>query len=131
MSNSEPSPQDPSGAMAVVDEDKERGNEKMGSEKECSPEASQDQLAEDESKYPHGLHLGLILVSLCLSIFLVALDQTIIAPALGAITTQFNSIEDIGWYGAAYLLTTTAVQPLYGNIYSLFDIKMTFLGTSG
>ncbi|KHE85200.1 MFS general substrate transporter [Neurospora crassa] len=82
----------------------------------------------DETKYPTGLHLTLIILSLCVSVFLVALDQTIIAPALGAITTQFASIKDIGWYGASYLLTTTALQPMYGNIYTLFDIRWTFLG---
>jgi hypothetical protein len=46
--------------------------------------------SEDESVYPHGLKLVLIITSLCLSVFLVALDQTIIAPALGAITAQFS-----------------------------------------
>jgi len=51
----------------------------------------------DESQYPHGLKLGLIILALCLAIFLVALDQTIVAPALGAITAEFNSIKDIGW----------------------------------
>jgi MFS family permease len=57
----------------------------------------------------------------------VALDQTIIAPALGAITAEFHSVKDIGWYGAAYLLTTTALQPTYGSIYRTFNIKYTFL----
>lgn len=83
--------------------------------------------AADEPQYPTGAHLWLIILSLCLSVFLVALDQTIIAPALGTITTQFNSLTDVGWYGSAYLLTTTALQPLYGNIYARFDVKYTFL----
>ncbi|KAJ4379486.1 hypothetical protein N0V85_008850 [Neurospora sp. IMI 360204] len=51
---------------------------------------------DDTTQYPSGLHLTLIILSLCVSVFLVALDQTIIAPALGAITTQFASIKDIG-----------------------------------
>ncbi|VBB84787.1 Putative MFS toxin efflux pump [Podospora comata] len=87
-----------------------------------------DALSEDdESQYPHGLKLWLVLLSLCLAIFLVALDQTIIAPALGSITSEFDSTRDIGWYGASYLLTMTALQPLYGTIYRLFDIKITYL----
>ncbi|KAL2132932.1 hypothetical protein VTI74DRAFT_3153 [Chaetomium olivicolor] len=77
--------------------------------------------------YPKGLKLFLIIASLCLAIFLVALDQTIIAPALGAITTEFGSVKDIGWYGAAYLLTTTALQPAYGSIYRMFSVKWTYL----
>lgn len=38
--------------------------------------------AEEDIVYPHGLKLGLILLALCLSVFLVALDQTIIATAI-------------------------------------------------
>lgn len=48
-----------------------------------------------EPEYPNALKLTLTLIALCISIFLVALDQTIIAPALGAITGQFNSTKDI------------------------------------
>lgn len=91
----------------------------------CAPSIQGD---EDESKYLTGTQLWLVLISLCLSVFLVALDQTVIAPALGAITTEFASIKDIGWYGSSYLMTATAMQPLYGSIYHSFDIKTTFLG---
>jgi MFS family permease len=77
--------------------------------------------------YPHGMKLALIILSLCLAVFLVALDQTIIAPALGAITSQYGTVEDIGWYGSAYLLTTTALQPMYGAIYKLFNVKLAYL----
>ncbi|ORY62566.1 major facilitator superfamily domain-containing protein [Pseudomassariella vexata] len=83
---------------------------------------------EDSISYPTGLKLWLIILSLCLAIFLVALDQTIIAPALGAITAEYGTVKDIGWYGSSYLLTTTALQPLYGTVYKLFDIKAIYLG---
>lgn len=81
----------------------------------------------NEVVYPKGSVRFLIIASLCLAVFLVALDQTIIAPALGAITAQFNSTKDIGWYGSSYLLTTTALQPLYGKLYNSFDVKTIFL----
>ncbi|KAK4190819.1 putative transporter [Podospora australis] len=77
--------------------------------------------------YPKGLKLWLIIGSLCLAVFLVALDQTIIAPALGAITGEFSSVKDIGWYGASYLLTTTALQPTYGSLYRMFSVKWIYL----
>ncbi len=48
-----------------------------------------------EIVYPGAFKLTLTLIALCISIFLVALDQTIIAPALGAITGQFQSTKDI------------------------------------
>ncbi|KAL6892780.1 MFS general substrate transporter [Trichoderma longibrachiatum] len=77
--------------------------------------------------YPKGIKLVSIIFALCMAIFLVALDQTIIAPALGTITARFHSVKDIGWYGSAYLLTTTALQPMYGAIYKFFNVKWTYL----
>lgn len=82
---------------------------------------------DNEVVYPTGLSRVLIIACLCLAVFLVALDQTIIAPALGAITAQFNSTRDIGWYGSAYLLTSTALQPLYGKLYNSFPVRTIFL----
>ena len=51
--------------------------------------------------YPTGIKLALISIALCLSVFLMALDNTIIATAIPAITNQFHSQTDIGWYGSA------------------------------
>lgn len=53
--------------------------------------------AEEDMQYPQGLKLAVILAALCLSVFLVALDQTIISTAIPKITDHFNSIKDIGW----------------------------------
>ncbi|KAI0164198.1 major facilitator superfamily domain-containing protein [Xylariaceae sp. FL1272] len=93
---------------------------------ESSGSPTSESKAGDDIQYPSGSRLWLI--SLCLAVFLVALDQTIIAPALGAITGEFNSVKDIGWYGSSYLLTSTALIPLYGRIYRVFNIKYTFIG---
>ncbi|KAG5984272.1 hypothetical protein E4U55_005430 [Claviceps digitariae] len=83
--------------------------------------------SDDNPSYPHGMKLVLILCGLCLGVFLVALDQTIIAPALAAITNEFQSVKDIGWYGSSYLLTTTALQPIYGAVYEYFNVKTVYL----
>lgn len=53
--------------------------------------------SDDDTEYPHGAKLAIILAALCLSIFLVALDQTIISTAIPKITDHFHSIQDIGW----------------------------------
>ena len=70
---------------------------------------------DDEAVYPTGLKLTLIVIALCLSVFLVALDNTIIATAIPKITDRFNSLGDVGWYGSAYLLTTCALQLFFGK----------------
>ncbi len=55
---------------------------------------------EDGSEYPTGARLAIISVALCLSVFLMALDNSIIATAIPKITDQFHSLDDVGWYGS-------------------------------
>ncbi|KAJ7626965.1 putative MFS multidrug transporter [Roridomyces roridus] len=82
---------------------------------------------EDAVDYPSGLKLALICVALCLSVFLVALDNTIIATAIPKITDHFGSLEDVGWYGSAYLLPTAAFQLLFGRLYTFLSMKWVYI----
>lgn len=59
-----------------------------------------------------GSKLAVKLVALCVSNFLVALDTTIIATAIPAISDEFHSLPDVGWYVSAYFLTNCAVLAL-------------------
>ncbi|KAH8878757.1 MFS general substrate transporter, partial [Thozetella sp. PMI_491] len=68
-----------------------------------------------------------ILAALYLSVFLVALDRTILGPAIPAITDEFQSMGDIGWYGSAYMTTSCGFVLLYGRVYALFPAKPAFL----
>jgi EmrB/QacA subfamily drug resistance transporter len=61
-----------------------------------------------------------IIVGVLLAMFLAALDQTIVAPALPTIGSSLGNTEYLAWIVTAYLLTATAVTPLYGK---LADIK--------
>ncbi|KAL9006983.1 MAG: hypothetical protein Q9188_000271 [Gyalolechia gomerana] len=81
----------------------------------------------DEPEYPSGAKLAIITISLCLSVLLMALDNTIIATAIPRITDDFNSLNDVGWYGSSYLLTTCAFQLLFGKFYTFFSIKWVYL----
>ncbi|KAF2664245.1 putative aflatoxin efflux pump [Microthyrium microscopicum] len=69
----------------------------------------------------------LIIIGMYLSIFLVALDRTIIATAIPAITNDFNTISDISWYGSAYMLTCACFNPISGRVYQLYSTKWTFI----
>ncbi|KAM7203150.1 MFS general substrate transporter [Naviculisporaceae sp. PSN 640] len=82
---------------------------------------------EAKHQYPSTLMASLLTFALCLAAFTTALDNTIIATAIPKITTQFDSLNDIGWYGSAYLLTTTALQPSFGKIFTYFNPKKTYL----
>ncbi|OCL01156.1 major facilitator superfamily transporter [Cenococcum geophilum 1.58] len=93
-----------------------------------APASSQGPVAkEDLTVYPHGWKLYTILICLYFSVFLVALDRTIIATAIPTITDEFHSIDDIGWYASAFLLTGCAFMLFYGKIYTLYSIKWIFL----
>ncbi len=57
-----------------------------------------------------------IILGLMLAMFLGALDQTIVATALPTIGRHFHDLGDLSWVVTAYLLTGTAVTPLYGKL---------------
>ncbi|KAK2598659.1 hypothetical protein N8I77_012054 [Diaporthe amygdali] len=85
------------------------------------------QVDETGTLYPPLWKTMLIISGLFMGVFLVALDQTIIGTAIPKITDEFKTIQDVGWYGSAYFLTSTALQPSYGRIYKSFDAKWGFL----
>ena len=97
--------------------------------KEREGESAEDTVDEqnDDSKYPGGGKLAVLTFGLCMATFVVALDNTIIATAIPKITTVFDSLNDVGWYGSSYLLTTTSLQPSFGKVYTYFNIKWTYL----
>ena len=82
----------------------------------------------EEQYYAHGWRLFLIFSSLLLSIFCQALDDTIIATAIPRITDDFKRLDDVGWYGSAYLLTNSAFQLFYGKLYQILPLRWVFLG---
>jgi len=57
-----------------------------------------------------------IVLGIMLAMFLGALDQTIVATALPTIGRHFRDLGDLSWVVTAYLLTGTAVTPLYGKL---------------
>lgn len=73
------------------------------------------------------LQLCLLIACLFCGTFVMALDATIIGTAIPSITTEFNSLDDIAWYGSGYLLTITAFQPTFGKLYRFVNIKGVFM----
>lgn len=87
-----------------------------------------DEYEDAEKNYqPRSPKFWAIMIGLYLSMFIVTLDRTIIAAAIPNITNEFNSIEDIGWYGSAYMLATACLLPISGRIYQLYSTKWVFL----
>jgi len=81
----------------------------------------------DTSDYPSAFPLAMIMIALILTVFLSALDMTIVATAIPRITDQFHSLDEVGWYGSAFFLTVAAFQSTWGKAYKYFPLKTTFL----
>lgn len=69
----------------------------------------------------------IIMLSVMASLFLVALDQTIIATALGKIVEEFNAFSSLGWIVTAYMITTTVTVPIAGKLSDLFGRRTLLL----
>ena len=57
-----------------------------------------------------------IVIGIMLAMFLAALDQTIVATAMPTIGRELRDLEHLPWVASAYLLSATAVTPLYGKL---------------
>src|ERR1700716_4667493 len=65
-----------------------------------------------------------ILISLMLTMFLAALDQTIVATALPTIGRQFHDVSNLSWVITAYLLASTAVAPVFGTLSDIYGRRV-------
>ncbi|MBR1146465.1 MDR family MFS transporter [Bradyrhizobium sp. AUGA SZCCT0431] len=65
-----------------------------------------------------------ILISLMLTMFLAALDQTIVATALPTIGRQFGDVSNLSWVITAYLLASTAVAPVFGTLSDIYGRRV-------
>ena len=54
--------------------------------------------------------------SICLPMFMAAIDGTIVATALPAIAGSLGDVERVSWVVVAYLMATTIAAPVYGRL---------------
>ena len=67
------------------------------------------------------------MIAVMSALFLVALDQTIIATALSKIVTDFNAFSSLGFVITAYLLLSTVTVPLAGKMSDMFGRRPVLL----
>ena len=68
-----------------------------------------------------------VLVALMLAIFLGALDQTIIAVSMPAISAQFNDVGLLAWVISGYMVAMTVATPIYGKLGDLYGRRRMIL----
>jgi EmrB/QacA subfamily drug resistance transporter len=72
-----------------------------------------------------------IVIGIMLAMFLGALDQTIVATALPTIGRELHDVEHLPWVVTAYLLSSTAVTPLYGKLSDIHGRRLMMLISVG
>ena len=78
-------------------------------------------------KQPSHAEIRAIVVGLLLAMFLAALNQTIVATAMPTIGRLFDDFENLSWIVTAYLITSTAVAPLYGKLSDMYGRRAMML----
>ncbi|KAM0546220.1 hypothetical protein ACHAPJ_011006 [Fusarium lateritium] len=121
--------------------DKDAGVATVPTEKSTAPDDLETGVRQDnpdneeieqevDDTYLHGLPLVLMTLSLMVGVLMIALDNSIISTAIPKITSKFDSLGDVAWYGSAYLLTQMSFQPTFGKAYTFFNLKWVFLGST-
>jgi EmrB/QacA subfamily drug resistance transporter len=72
-----------------------------------------------------------IIIGIMLAMFLSALEQTIVAPALPTIGRSLADIENLSWVVTAYLLSATVATPLFGKLSDIYGRRLMMLISLG
>ncbi len=83
-------------------------------------------VAEGRTKFTHQQILRVI-TGILLCIFLAAIDQTVVIPAVPAIAADLNGFSHLAWIVSAYLLTSTAMTPIYGKLSDIYGRRKLLL----
>jgi EmrB/QacA subfamily drug resistance transporter len=93
--------------------------------------APNDPPIDDEPSYlPHDQIIR-VMIGILAGVFLGALDQSVVGTALPRITSELGGLNHLSWVVTAYLLTSTAVTPLWGKISDLYGRRLIFQTSIG
>lgn len=53
-------------------------------------------------------------------------DANCVTTIIPVVTDRFNSLNDVGWYGTAFLLASASSQLFYGKLYLFYPAKIVF-----
>ncbi|HQT77731.1 MAG: hypothetical protein B7Z80_09205 [Rhodospirillales bacterium 20-64-7] len=68
-----------------------------------------------------------VITGILLCIFLAAIDQTVVIPAVPAIAADLHGFDHLAWIVSAYLLTSTAMTPIYGKLSDIYGRRVLLL----
>ncbi|KAG8864603.1 hypothetical protein FRB96_005107 [Tulasnella sp. 330] len=94
-----------------------------GGEKEGSRAAD----AETAPKPLSGSKFIILFSGMLVSVFLIGLDQTIVATAIPRIVSDFDQLQQVPWISSGYLLPQPCFLLLFGQIITIADLKWSYL----
>ncbi|RAV16392.1 MDR family MFS transporter [Paenibacillus contaminans] len=71
--------------------------------------------------------LGYVIAGLLLGIFVAAIDNTIVATAMGTIVSDLGGLDKFVWVTSAYLVTEMAAMPIFGKLSDMYGRKRFFV----
>jgi EmrB/QacA subfamily drug resistance transporter len=72
-------------------------------------------------------HRPLTVVAILLSMFVAAMEGTVVATAMPTIVSELHGLPLYGWVSAVYMLATTVTIPLWGKLADLHGRKPSML----
>ena len=88
--------------------------------------ASPPPAAETEPAFTHQ-QIRSVVIGIVLCIFLAAIDQTVVIPAVPSIAADLHDFSHLAWIVSAYLLTSTAATPVYGKLSDIYGRRALLL----
>nr|XP_018999581.1 major facilitator superfamily transporter [Kwoniella mangroviensis CBS 8507]OCF63042.1 major facilitator superfamily transporter [Kwoniella mangroviensis CBS 8507] len=83
---------------------------------------------QDNSGLLSGIRLYLVFLSLMLSVFMFALDQSIVSTAIPQIVSEFQAFDQVSWIITGYFLTQCGLILLVGQLLTILKAKWMLLG---
>ncbi|NJC96366.1 MAG: MFS transporter [Anaerolineales bacterium] len=75
--------------------------------------------------------INLVTIGIMLSLFLAAMEATVVATAMPTIVGQLGGLEHYSWVFSAYMLTSTTTVPLYGKLSDLYGRRKLYIFAMG
>ncbi|VUC35928.1 unnamed protein product [Clonostachys rosea] len=88
--------------------------------------SSQQSVSQASPRQVHGWKWAIAYLSILTTVFLFALDNTIVAAIQVPILNTLGHVELLPWIGTGFALGSTAILP-WGKAYGLFSVKSLFI----
>jgi EmrB/QacA subfamily drug resistance transporter len=97
----------------------------------CCREAAACACVDAKEKRVTKQRVIIITIGVMLSMFLSAMEGTVVSTAMPTIAAQLGGLEFYSWVFSAYMLASTTTVPLFGKLSDIFGRKPTFAFAMG